>query len=152
MAVTISPATEAMQAIVDQINDGGVYDLAVRAKYSEIIIDPLEDITSLRVDVVSETEEQLDETLDIEDRTSHLIRVWIRRKVKPGSQDQIDYLKLLHRQIYQRLNNFDSSDGRVKIWALENDAKECPIKSILQQMGVFAATLVMRVEVEASYG
>lgn len=151
MAVTISPATEAMTAIVDQINDGGAYELAVRATYSEAIVDPLEDITSLRVDVVSETEEQLNETLDIEDRTSHLIRVWVRKKVDPGNQDQIDYLKLLHRQIFQRLNNFDSSDGRVQVWEIENDAKECPIKSILQQLGVFAATLILRVEVKASY-
>lgn len=152
MAVTIAPATEAMTAIVNQINDGGAYELAVRATYSETIVDPLEEITSLRVDVVSETEEQLTETLAIEDRTSHLIRVWVRKKVAPGDQDQIDYLKLLHRQIHQGLNNFDSSDGRVKVWELENDAKQCPIKSILQELGVFAATLVMRVEVEASYG
>tara|TARA_R110000868_G_scaffold25944_1_gene100514 strand:- start:3834 stop:4292 length:459 start_codon:yes stop_codon:yes gene_type:complete len=151
MAVTIAPATEAMQAIVDQINGGGAFELAVAATYSENIVDPLEEITALRVDVVSETEEQLNETLDIEDRTSHLIRVWVRKKMSPENQDQIDYLKLLHRQIFQRLNNFDSLDGRVKIWEIENDAKECPIKSILQQLGVFAATLVMRVEVEASY-
>lgn len=152
MAVTIAPATEAMQAIVDQINDGGAYELAVRAKYSETIIDPLEEITSLRVDVVSETEEQLIETLDIEDRTSHLIRVWIRKKVQPNNQDQIDYLKLMHRQIFQRVNDFNSSDGRVKVWEVNNDAKECPIKSVLEQLGVFAATLILRVEVEASYG
>lgn len=152
MAVTIAPATEAMQAIVDQINGGGAYDLPVAAKYLETTIDPLEEITSLRVDVVSEGEEQLNETLDIEDRTSHQIRVWIRKKVRPENQDQIDYLKLLHRQLFQRLNNFTSSDGRVEVWEIDNDAKEVPIKSIMQQLGVFAATLVMRVEVEASYG
>lgn len=150
MAVTIAPATEAMRAIVDTINDGGAYELAVRATYSESVVDPLEEITSLRVDVVSETEEQLNETLAIEDRTSHLIRVWIRKKVSPGNQDQIDYLKLMHRQIFQRVNDFNSSDGRVKVWEVDNDAKECPIKSILQQLGIFAATLVLRVEVEAS--
>ena len=151
MAVTIAPATEAMQAIVAQINDGGAYELPVAATYSEAIIDPLEEVTRLRVDVVSESEEQLNETLDIEDRTSHLIRVWVRAKVDLSNQDQIDYLKLVHRQIFQRLNNFDSSDGRVQVWEIENDAKECPIKSILQQLGVFAATMILRVEVKTSY-
>lgn len=150
MAVTKAPSTEAMQAICDRINDGGAYDLMVNATYSEFIIDPLEEVTSLRVDVVSESEEQLNETLDVEDRTSHIIRVWMRKKVANVSNDEIDYLKLIFRQIYQRLNDFNSADGRVKVWELEIDPKEVPIKTILQDNWLFVASLVLRVEVEAS--
>lgn len=150
MAVTIAPSSEAMSAIVDQINSGGDYDLDVVARYGALIIDPLEEVTGLRVDVVSETEEQLVETLDVEDRSTHQIRVWMRKKVSSVSSDEIDQLKLIFRQIYQRVNNFDSSDGRVKVWDVEIDPIEVPIKSILQQSWLFVASLVLRVEVEAS--
>lgn len=150
MAVTIAPSSEAMSAIVDQINDGGSYDLDVVARYGALIIDPLEGVTGLRVDVVSETEEQLVETLDVEDRSTHQIRIWMRKKVSSVSSDEIDQLKLIFRQIYQRVNNFNSSDGRVKVWDVEIDPIEVPIKSILQQSWLFVASLVLRVEVEAS--
>jgi len=150
MAVTKAPSTEAMQAICDRINEGGAYDLAVNATYSEFIVDPLEEVTSLRVDVVSESEEQLNQTLDVEDRTSHILRVWMRKKVANVGNDELDYLKLIFRQIYQRLNDFNSSDGRVKVWEMEIDPKEVPLKSILQDHWLFVASLVLRVEVEAS--
>lgn len=150
MAVTIAPSSEAMSAIVDQINSGGTYDLDVVARYGALLIDPLEEVIGLRVDVVSETEEQLVETLDVEDRSTHQIRVWMRKKVSSVSSDEIDQLKLIFRQIYQRVNNFDSSDGRVKVWDVEIDPIEVPIKSILQQSWLFVASLVLRVEVEAS--
>lgn len=150
MAVTIAPSSEAMSAIVDQINSGGAYDLDVVARYGALLIDPLEEVIGLRVDVVSETEEQLVETLDVEDRSTHQLRVWMRKKVSSVSSDEIDQLKLIFRQIYQRVNNFDSSDGRVKVWDVEIDPIEVPIKSILQQSWLFVASLVLRVEVEAS--
>ena len=150
MAVTIAPSSEAMSAIVDQINSGGAYDLDVVARYGALLIDPLEEVIGLRVDVVSETEEQLVETLDVEDRSTHQIRVWMRKKVSSVSSDEIDQLKLIFRQIYQRVNNFDSSDGRVKVWDVEIDPVEVPIKSILQQSWLFVASLVLRVEVEVS--
>lgn len=139
-----------MSAIVDQINAGGAYDLDVVARYGALLIDPLEDFNGLRVDVISESEEQLTETLDIEDRTTHLIRIWVRKKVASIGNDDIDQLKLLFRQIYQRVNNFDSADGRVKVWEAEIDPIEVPIKNILQQMQMFVASLLLRVEVEAS--
>ncbi len=151
MAVTIAPSTEAMQAIVARINSATTYCLAVVAEYRETLVDPLEEITDLRCDVCSESEEQLNETLAIEDRTSHIIRIWLRKKLDNLTPDEIDPLKLLYRQIFQRVNDFNSADGRVKVWEIENDAKECPIKSILEQLGVFSATIVMRIEVEASY-
>ena len=95
MAVTISPGTEAMQAIVARINSGDEYELPVRATYSEQMIDPLEELTDLRVDVVTESEETLNETLAVEDRTSLEMRIWIRKKVASVSCDEIDPLRLL---------------------------------------------------------
>ena len=81
MAVTMAPSTEAMQAIVARINSATTYCLAVVAEYRETLVDPLEEITDLRCDVVSESEEQLVETLATEDRTSHVLRIWLRKKL-----------------------------------------------------------------------
>jgi hypothetical protein len=148
MAVTQSPSTEAMSAIVEQINSGTAYELPVTATYSETLDDELEDIPDLRVDVVQEEEEQLNETLDVEDRTSHMIRVWIRKRTP--TQDDIDAVKLIVRQIWQRVNNFNSSNTRVKVWESDMDPKEVPNKTILKQSGLFVASMLMRVEVEAS--
>ena len=75
MTVAIAPSVEAMQAIVDRINSGEAYCLDLVANRSETLVDPLEEISELRCDVVSESEEQLVETLDVEDRTSHIIRI-----------------------------------------------------------------------------
>jgi hypothetical protein len=148
MPVTQSPSTEAISAIVEQINSGTAYELAVIASYSETIDDELEDIPNLRVDVVQEEEEQLNETLDVEDRTSHMIRVWVRKRT--STQGDIDAVKLIVRQIWQRVNNFNSSNGRVKVWECDMDPKEVPNKMILKQSGLFVASMLMRVEVEAS--
>ena len=148
MAVTQSPSTEAMSAIVEQINGGTAYELSVTATYSETLDDELEDIPDLRVDVVQEEEEQLNETLDVEDRTSHMIRVWIRKRTL--TQDEIDAVKLIVRQIWQRVNNFNSSNARVKVWECDMDPKEVPNKMIFKQSGLFVASMLMRVEVEAS--
>ena len=150
MAVTIAPSVEAMQAIVDRINSGETYCLPLAAKYSETLVDPLEEISDLRCDVARESEEQLVETLTVEDRTSHVIRIWLRKKVNSVSADELDPLKLLFRQIFQRVNNYDTSDKRVTVWECDVDPKEVPIKDILQQAWLFVATLVLRVEVEAS--
>ena len=150
MAVSKAPSTEAMQAIVDRINSGITYEFDVVATYSEQIIDPMEEITQLRVDVVSESEEQLNETLDIEDRTNHVLMIWIRKKVQTLSNAEIDPLKLLARQIFQRVNDYDTPDGRVKVWEAETDSKQCPDKSLLRQLRMFVASITLRIEVEAS--
>ena len=150
MAVTIAPSTEAMQAIVARINSATTYCLAVVAECRETLVDPLEEITDLRCDVCSESEEQLVETLDIEDRTSHIIRIWLRKKLDNLTPDEINPLKLLFRQIFQRVNNYDTADKRVTVWECDTDLKEIPVKDILQQAGLFVASLVLRVEVEAS--
>lgn len=150
MAVIDSPSEEAMAAIVNRINSGGAYEFEVKATYSEQIIDPMEEVAQLRVDVVSESEEQLNETLDIEDRTSHIIMIWVRKKVRTLSNDEIDPLKLLVRQIFQRVNNYDTPNGRVRVWEAETDPKQCPDKSILRQVRMFVASVALRIEVEAS--
>lgn len=150
MAVTVAPSTEAMQAIVARVNSGEAYCLDVSASYSELVINPLEEINELRVDVVSESEEQIVETIEVEDRTTHLIRIWIRKKLDAITPEAVDPLKLLARQLFQRVNNWDSSDGRVKVWECEMDPKQVPDKSMLQSSGLFVASVLMRVEVEAS--
>jgi hypothetical protein len=116
--------------------------------YSETIDDYLDDIPDLRVDVCQEEEEQLNETLDVEDRTSHLIRVWVRQRT--GTQEMVDAAKLIVRQVWQRVNNFNSSNGRVKVWECDLDPKEIPDKATLKQTGLFVVSMLLRVEVEAS--
>ena len=145
-----SPSTEAMQVIVDRINSGDKYELDKPAEYSEGIIDELEDITDLRIDVVTESETQLEETLDVEDRTELFVRVFVRAKVDAVDNDTIDPLKLLVRRLWQRLNNYDLADGRVKVWNCDVSPKEVPIKTILQNHRLFVATLLLRIEVEPS--
>lgn len=150
MAVTIAPSVEASQAIVDAINDSSTYCLEVVAERLEMAVDPLEEVTTLRVDVVHETEEQLEETLDVEDRTSHQIRIWVRKKVSAVTPDELDPLKLLVRQLFQRVNNFNSADARVKVWQSEIEGNQVPDKEILKQTWLFVAVILLRVEVEAS--
>lgn len=150
MAVTEAPSVEACRVLVDRINTGTAYELELVAERSEQVIDPLEEIETLRVDVVHEDEEQLEETLDVEDRTSHDIRIWIRKKVTAVTPDELDPLKLLVRQIYQRVNNFDSSDGRVKVWQCDIEGKQIPDKAILKETWLFVVSILLRVELEAS--
>lgn len=150
MAVTVDPSTEAMMVLVARINSGEAYCLDVAATYSELIVDPLEDIHELRVDVVTEQSEQLNETLAVEDRTSHQVRVWIRAKPDTITPTDIDPLKLVARQIFQRLNNWDSADGRVRVWECDMDPKEIPDKNTLHTLGLFVTSVLMRVQVEAS--
>lgn len=150
MAVTTAPSVEAMKAIVSQLRTATTFGLPASVSYTDSIIDELEEVQSLRLDVVSESEEQLNETLDVEDRTSHVIRVWIRQKVSECTQAEIDRLKLFVRQVFQRLNNFDSSDGRVKVWECDYGSRQVPDKAILRQSSLFVASVVLRVEVEAS--
>lgn len=149
MAVSEAPAVEAMKAIVERISSADTFCLPVSVDYGEELIDELEG-REIYVSVISEEEEQLNETLDEEDRTNHVIRVWVRRKLDASTNDEIDPLKLLTRQIFQRLNQYSTSDNRVQIWECDFDSKEVPNKAILRQSGLFVASLSLRVEVEAS--
>lgn len=150
MPVTVAPSTEAMDAIVSRITTGGAYSQPASVSYGELRNEDLIDVTTTLVDVVSDDEEQLAETIDSEDRTTHTIRVWIRRKVNDLSNGTINPLKLMVRQLFQRLNNFRSNDNRVTVWAIDYDPKEMPDKQRLKLEGLFIANLTLRVEVEAS--
>ena len=141
-----------MTAIRDRVNAGTTYSIDVRAEYAEQIIDPLEDLASegLRVDIVTEEEETLNETLATEDRTSLSIRIWIRKKVSSFSNDEIDPLKLVARQIFQQVNNYDTRDLRVRVWECDLENVDKPGKQLMLQAGVFIQAILLRVEVGAS--
>ncbi len=154
MAVTVAPSEEALSALVDRINSGDECDLGIKAAVSDVEIDPLEQIDGLRVDLVAENEEQLNETLSIEDRTQHAIRVFVRRKIdavdgKP-SREQVSATKLLLRQVFQRLRLFSSSDGRVQVWEADLEPRECPDKEILRTTLMFVASISLMVTVNPS--
>ena len=150
MAATIAPSVEATQAIIDRINTGTAYELEIVAQRQEVIVDHLEEVSELRVDVVHEEETQLEETLDDEDRTSHEIRIYVRSKVPDRTADQLDPLKLLTRQIFQRVNEYDSTNGRVKVWQCDIEPRQAADKELLRQHGIFVAAIMLRVEVEPS--
>jgi hypothetical protein len=150
MAVTVAPSTEACTALVDRINSATTFSLDVLAKYSRVEVDPLEEISGRRIDVVHVEETQLNQTLDIEDRTSHKIAIWIREKLTNTEPETIDALCLLVRQIYQRVNNWDSADRRVCVWETDEETRMTPEKVALNQYGLFIAAIVLRVQVEAS--
>lgn len=149
-AVTTDPSVESCEALVDQINAGTTYQRDVTAIYSEQLIDPLEEIDGLRIDVTTDESETLVETLAVEDRSSHQIRVWIRAKVDDFTSDTINPLKLLVRQVFQQLLDYDSSNGRVKVWECDNAVQETPDKTMLRNAGLFVASILLRVEVEAA--
>ena len=112
---TLSPSTEACEAIRNRINSGTDYTLEVRAEVRDEITEDLKDLRQLRVDVCQESEEQLFETIDLQDNTSHQIRVWIRKKLDTTTQDELEQLKLLKRQIELRLLNYATDDWRVRV-------------------------------------
>ena len=150
MPVTTSPTTEACDAIVARINSGTAYNLQVKAQWLEQITEPLETLDETRVDVVPEAEEQLLESLAVEDYTNHLIRVWIRRKLNSLDREDIEAAKLLVRKLWQRLNNYDTTDRRVMVWEASVENQEMPDKQALRESGLFIASILLRVEVAPS--
>lgn len=150
MPVTVAPSTEACLALVERINAGTAYSLDVVAEYSRVKVTPLESLDGLRIDVVAGDETQLSETLDVEDRSSHKITIWIRDKLTDLLPETIDARCLLARQIFQRVNNWDSADRRVRVWETDEETQLTPNKDDLHQFNAFVAVIVLRVEVEAS--
>lgn len=150
MPVTTAPSVEAMTEIVSRINTGTAYTLPQAATRLDVLNEDLTDIPTLRVDVIQEEEEQLDDTLAVEDRSSHMIRVVMRKKVSLSDQSSIDALRLIARQIWQRLNNHRSSDQRVNVWEADFDPKEVPIRSMLRTNSIFMTSILLRVEVSPS--
>lgn len=150
MPVTIAPSAEACQALVDRINTGTLYRLPTPAEYSRKVIDALEEVSNLRVDVEAFDEVQLNETLTVEDATSHTIRVWVRERLADKEPETIDRTMLVLRRIFQRLNNWDSANRRVRVWEADINAKETPDKSALRDLQQFVGYITLRVEVGAS--
>jgi hypothetical protein len=144
MTLTISPADEACQAIVARINSGGEYSLALDARYSRTEIDYLEELDRLRVDVVAVSETQPNDQLDANENSSHKIQVVIRSKTTPKD---VQDLALIVRQVFLRLDNFDSSDRRVCVWECDVEEKENPVKSLLNDANLFVSVVNLRVEV-----
>lgn len=150
MSVAVAPSTEACIALVDRINSGTAYSFDRLAKYSRVELTELDKLDGLAVDVIAADETQLSETLAVEDRSSHRIFIWIRDKLPDLEPETIDARCLLVRQIFQRVDNWDSADGRVRVWETDEETRMTPDKTILNQAGLFVAVIVLRVEVEAS--
>lgn len=149
-AVTIAPSTEACQSIIDRINTGTAYALRVSATYAEQFTDDAETLDTLRVDVVPLDEVQLSESLALEDRTEHQIAVEIRKKLTATTQQAVDQMKLVVRQIYQRVNDYDSSDNRVRVWEAGYEKNENPNKKLLADHQIFRSRLLLKVMVSPS--
>lgn len=139
-----------MTEIVSRVNSGTAYTLPVAATRVDSLRESLDGFTTLLVDVLQIDEEQMDDTLAVEDRSSHSIRIAFRKKVNQGDQSDIDAHRLLVRQVWQRVNNHNSSDQRVKVWEADFDPKEVPDRTELTTNGMFIASIVLRVEVGAS--
>lgn len=148
MTTSIDPTTEALQAITDRINSGTAYELSVAAQYGDDLTDELSDLDVVQVGVAEIAHQQLEETLATTERTSHDIHVVVRQKVATPNQEYVDRLKLLTRQIFERLNNFDSADGRVRVWECQTGAEGIPDRTALKQDATFVARIRLRVEVE----
>jgi hypothetical protein len=144
---TVSPSTEACEAIRDRINSGSGYVLDVQAEVVELLIEDLAELRSLRVDVVPELEEQLADIIDESDWTSHQIRVWIRQKLQTTEQNEIDRLKQIRRQIVLRLLNYATADRRVVVWEVDNQSDNRFDRTALQQDRAFVSSIILRVEV-----
>jgi hypothetical protein len=144
---TVSPSTEACEAIRDRINSGSGYVLDVRAEVVELLIEDLAELRSLRVEVVPELEEQLADIIDESDWTSHQIRVWIRQKLQTTEQNEIDRLKQIRRQIVSRLLNYATTDRRVVVWEVDNQSDNRFDRTALQQDRAFVSSIILRVEV-----
>ena len=158
MAVTIAPEDEACQAIVARINagSGGTYTLPQAATYDYQLVDEMAGVTGLRVDVIHQDASQLNETLDTEDRSTHYLMIWVRAKLSTVTPATIAAKMLILRQIYQQVNNYNTSNGLVKVWdcgytdTTDPNREENPSKKLLLEHGFFKAFIKLRVEVEAS--
>ncbi len=149
MPVSIAPADEACQVIVTRLNTGGAYTLPTAAEYFYEKSDDVTRLNTLKVDVIHVDEQDLDDTLDIESRTSHDIEVWIRKHVTGAiTTAEIAAIKLIGRQVFQRLNNYGTS--RVKVWDCGRDPEDGTDRRVKRENGVISLMIPLRVEVEAS--
>lgn len=147
--LSIAPSDEALIAITNWIN-GATYDPATQtATYGyEYSPEALEISSAIQVFVLHESEKLLDETLDVYDRTSHQLRVFVTARPADASVGVTGELAKVRSQIMRRLAAF-TFDGRVQIWELDEEDSN-PDRDVTKQIGLFQETIPLRVEVEAS--
>ena len=145
---TLAPSTEAVNAIVAWINAGTTYTLDLKAEARELIVDPTEEVTELRVDVCHESEQQLFETLDAVDNTQHAIRIWIRKKVADITPQELNPLRLLCRQILRQVDQYVTTDWRVRVWQAGFETQEVADKAVLYSQRMFVASISCEVQVK----
>jgi len=145
---TLAPSTEAVNAIVARINAGTTYNLDLKAEARELIIDPTEEVTELRVDVCHESEQQLFETLDAVDNTQHAIRIWVRKKVADITPQELNPLRLLCRQILRQVDQYVTTDWRVRVWQAGFETQEVADKAFLYSQRMFVASISCEVQVK----
>jgi len=145
---TLAPSTEAVNAIVARINAGTTYTLDLKAEARELIVDPTEEVTELRVDVCHESEQQLFEMLDAVDNTQHAIRIWIRKKVADITPQELNPLRLLCRQILRQVDQYVTTDWRVRVWQAGFETQEVADKAVLYSQRMFVASISCEVQVK----
>ena len=144
---TLAPSTEAVNAIVARINAGTAYNLDLKAEARELIVDPTEEVTELRVDVCHESEQQLFETLDSVDNTQHAIRIWVRKKVADITPQELNPLRLLCRQILRQVDQYVTTHWRVRVWQAGFETQEVADKAVLYSQRMFVASISCEVHV-----
>lgn len=145
---TLAPSTEAVNVIVARINAGTTYNLDLKAEARELIVDPTEEVTELRVDVCHESEQQLFETLDAVDNTQHAIRIWVRKKVADITPQELNPLRLLCRQILRQVDQYVTTDWRVRVWQAGFETQEVADKAVLYSQRMFVASISCEVQVK----
>lgn len=146
---TVAPSQEAQEAIVAYIN-GETFSVPFTAIATDVARTELDDGEWLCVDVVHDGEEQLYETLDAsDDNTRHRILVQITGRRKPDGLDSTADLKLLARQIFDSLDQWDSDDGRVQVWFCDREPVSVTDKDALRTLGLFRRNILCEVEVIA---
>lgn len=149
MPLTVAPSTEACAALIERINTGAAYALDRDAKYSRNEITAIEEIDGLEVDVIPLETRPLRRMLNEDDYTSLRVAVWIRKKLTDREAETLDAAALLALQIYARLNNYSTTDRRVRVWEVDDETDLEPNKEYLQRFNLFWVKLVFRVEVQA---
>jgi len=145
---TLAPSTEAVNTIVARINAGTTYTLDLKAEARELIVDPTEEVTELRVDVCHESEQQLFETLDAVDNMQHAIRIWVRKKVADITPQELNPLRLLCRQILRQVDQYVTTDWRVRVWQAGFETQEVADKAVLYSQRMFVASISCEVQVK----
>jgi hypothetical protein len=148
MPLTIAPDDEAMSAITTRINAGTTYTLAQAATYGDTIREDITGIGTVVVDVLSDGDQRIQDTLNpAEDRQLVRVRIWVRKKLDAVDRATIEPLKLLVQQIANWVNAYDGS--RVRVWSTDTDFDKRPNEQMIDQR-TFVASIVVVCSVNPS--